>query len=369
MKARKRHFVCPQVMVSVSIVFFCFLASKCALFERPSEKKILQKVVIGYYPSWKKSEFGHDQINYEFLTHLAHAFTKPDSEGNLIVNEGYVDPELVRTAHEHNLKVLMSIGGWGNCEGFPGMVSTPERRERFIRHVLDFCRENNYDGVDIDWEYVSTDEERLNFVSFIKEMAVALKSQTPPLLLTTAVPSGHYWGKWIDYERLIEEFDYISFMTYDYHGEWSDHSGHNAPLYSCEDDPCGSMNDSYLYSQTRAIPREKLLLGIPFFGRSFDCEGLYQEFEKSEYFGYQEILPLIGIGWTYRWDDCAQVPYVQNKDKTAIISFDDTRSVRLKCRYIKERQAAGIIIWDLSLDLNRGFSSLLEVIGQEFSMD
>ncbi len=40
-----------------------------------------------------------------------------------------------------------------------------------------------------------------------------------------AAPSGNYYGRWIDFERLADDFDYIGFMTYDYHGTWSDHSG------------------------------------------------------------------------------------------------------------------------------------------------
>ncbi|NPV84031.1 MAG: hypothetical protein HPY46_10680, partial [Candidatus Aminicenantes bacterium] len=55
----------------------------------------LAKIVMGYYPGWKKSEFSHSLIDFSGLTHLAHAFTKPDSEGNLVIDPNYLYPELL----------------------------------------------------------------------------------------------------------------------------------------------------------------------------------------------------------------------------------------------------------------------------------
>lgn len=347
-----------------------FLNGMCSRYSPPppppSELPNLAKVVMGYYPAWKKNVFDHTKIKYEYLTHIAHAFTMPDAAGNLIIPADYVYPELTSEAHRQNVKVIMSLGGWGNCEGFPGMAATLETRSRFIGQVLSFLKTHHYDGVDIDWEFVSNPVERQNFVFLIKELSPALKAQNPPLLLTMAAPAGHYWARWINYEELITSFDFIGCMTYDYHGEWTDHSGHNSPLYSCGNDACGSFNDSYLYCISRSIPGEKLLLGLPFYGRSFDCPGLYQKFQKSFYYGYNEVMDLLNSGWTYLWDDCSQVPYVQKPDKMMIVSFDDEKSVALKCRYVLDKKAAGVIIWEITQDDYKGSSVLLKVVGETF---
>ncbi|MBE0461131.1 MAG: glycoside hydrolase family 18 protein [Candidatus Aminicenantes bacterium] len=348
------------------ILVFSFMVGKCAIIHRYTVKKNLSKIVMGYYFCLEKEKFDHNKIKYRYLTHIAYAFTKPDSEGNLIVGEDYIYPELIETAHKNKVKVVMSIGGWGNSEGFPGMTYTSANRKRFINQVLEFCKKNNYDGVDIDWEYVSNPVEQQNYVYFIKELSTILKEQNPPFLLTMAAPAGERWARWINFEELIDYFDYISCMTYDFHGAWSDHSGHNSPLYTCNNDPCSSINDGCLYFLSRQVPKEKLLLGIPFYGRSFDCSNLYQKFQKSSYYGYVEILNFINSGWSYIWDDCAKVPYIQNPDKAEILCFDDARSITLKCKYIKEKQVAGAIIWELSQDCYQDSSVLLEVIGKEF---
>jgi chitinase len=247
------------------------------------------------------------------------------------------------------------------------MASTASNRRRFITQALNFCRKRGYDGVDIDWEFVSSEKERRNFVSLIKELSAALKAQSPPLLLTMAAPADVYWAQWIKYETVIASLDYIGIMTYDFHGPWSEHSGHNAPLYTPPNDACGSLNDAYIYAHSiRKIPNKKLLLGIPFYGRSFDCAGLYQRFQKSGYYPYSMVRKIMPSGWEYIWDSIARVPYIRKKDMSKIISFDDERSVARKCRYVKEKMAAGIIIWEISLDYYQGSSVLLAQVGKEF---
>ncbi|UCE41609.1 MAG: glycoside hydrolase family 18 protein [Candidatus Aminicenantes bacterium] len=352
------------------LIFFSFTLTavtwNCSPSPEIGRQEKPAKVVMGYYYSGNREKFGHEDIEYRLLTHIAHAFTKPDQMGNLIIDEGYIYPELVQEAHEHGVRMIMGIGGWGRCEGFPGMASSAVNRARFITQVVAFCKRHRYDGVDIDWEYVSNPDEKTNFVLFIEELSSTLKALDPPLELSMAAPSGHFWGHWFDYEELTDDFDYISFMTYDYHGQWSDHSGHIAPLYSCDDDPCGSMSDTYDYSQSRKVPNEKLLLGIPFYGRSFDCEGLYKKFQNSRYYDYRQAANFLHSGWEYMWDDCAKVPYLQDPEKKEIICFDDERSVSLKCRFVIEKEAAGVIIWELSGDHDGISPILLETIGREF---
>jgi chitinase len=348
--------------------------TNCAAVERRSALKErraddrggLTKVVLGYYPSWKQAAFDVAKIRWEDLTHINHAFTKPDAEGNLIVPPDYLYPELVAAAHARGVKVVMSMGGWENCDGFAPTAADPAKRQKFFGQILDFCKTNGYDGVDIDWEFVSNAEERENFTAFVKELSARLKAQSPPLLLTAAVPSDGYWGQWIAYEDLAADFDFISFMTYDYHGEWTDHAGHNSPLYSCEADACGSVDATFNYALSRKIPKEKIVLGIPFYGRSFEAEGLYKKATKYGYYGYGETAALEEMGWRYNWDFCAQVPYLRSPDGYTILCFDDMRSVYRKCRYVLDKGVAGVIVWEITEDSVNGVPHLLNVVGAAF---
>jgi chitinase len=337
-------------------------ASVRTQIEPPVPPPASADIVIGYFPSWNRANFNHTMIAYENLTHIDIAFAWPDSEGNLIFPADFFYPELNGEAHRNGVKVLMSLGGWGNCDGFAPMAADPAKRAEFIRQTTEACRNHDFDGVDIDWEFVETPAEKENFTSLIGELSAALRAMEPPRLLTMAAPADDYYGQWIDYEALHPCFDFIGFMTYDYHGDWSDHSGHNAPLYSCGD-ACGSMDETFRYALSRGIPSSKILLGVPFYGRSFDCAHLYEAFHTSWECSYAEIVDLRADGWSYSWDACALVPFLTSPDGGTILSFDDGPSIRNKCRYILNNKAAGVIVWEISEDRREGKSILLEIIG------
>jgi chitinase len=320
----------------------------CQVSQVPSEPVRPNRVVVGYYRTSNRAVLDHSMIAYGFLTHIAHAFAWPDAAGNLVVPDGLLYPELNAAAH------------------FPGATSTPENRARFVGQIVDFCRTRAYDGVDIDWEFVSTDQQKADFTAFIEALGAALKARSPSLLLTMAAPSGNYYGRWIDYERLAGVFDLIGFMTYDYHGEWSDHSGHNAPLYTPSGDACGSLDETFQYARSRQVPLARLLVGVPFFGRSFDCGAMGQPFTTSQGWDYVDILALPSSSWARIWDSEAQVPYMRRTDGGMVISYDDMSSVGLKCQYVKDKDSAGVIIWELSGDFRSGASELLEVVGKSF---
>jgi chitinase len=77
-------------------------------------------------------------------------------------------------------------------------------------------------------------------------------------------------------------------------------------------------------------------------------------------------MSLLAAGWIRLWDDCAQVPLARKPDGTVIISYDDEQSVAAKCRYVLDKNAAGLIIWELTGDYCQGQSVLLKMVGDTF---
>jgi chitinase len=362
----RRRTALDHAGAAVSLVLALLAASACEVSQVPSVPSRPTKTVIGYYRTSNRAVLDHTGIEYQYLTHIAHAFAWPDAAGNLVVPLGFLYPELNAAAHAAGVKMIVSLGGWGNCAGFPGMASTAANRARFIGQLVDFCKAKAYDGVDLDWEFVSNETEKANFILFVEALGAALKAQSPRLLLTAAVPSDDYYGRWIDYARLADDFDFIGFMTYDFHGAWSDHSGHNSPLYTPSWDACGSVDGTFSYGRSRQVPLARLLVGLAFFGRSFDCGGMGLPFTSSQGWDYSAIMDLPSSGWARVWDGEAQVPYQRRTDAGMVISYDDMSSIGLKCQYVKDKASAGVIIWELGSDRRGGHSELLEVVGRSF---
>lgn len=53
------------------------------------------------------------------------------------------------------VKVLLAIGGWNDSAGskYSELVNNPFARSKFVKHVVNYLKQNNFDGLDFDWEY------------------------------------------------------------------------------------------------------------------------------------------------------------------------------------------------------------------------
>lgn len=53
------------------------------------------------------------------------------------------------------VKVLLAIGGWNDSAGskYSELVNNQLARSKFVEHVVGFLKENDFDGLDFDWEY------------------------------------------------------------------------------------------------------------------------------------------------------------------------------------------------------------------------
>lgn len=307
--------------------------------------------IIGYYPSWKRASFPASKLPLSSLSCVIHAFAWPGIDGSLQTGDGVPDAALVTAVHGAKKKLLLSLGGAGNDSGFDTVSVHPERRSVFVKNVVLFLSENHYDGLDIDWEQPGTNAQRDSMVSMIRELRSAFDSVNTEYLITAAIPVTDYFGRWYNFPALLPYMNWFNAMTYDYHGSWSSHAGHNAPLYAPNDAADYSVDQSIQYLlNTRHIPKEKLVLGIPFYGKRFQAVSLLTPFSGEEDLTYAEVVDTVSNGgWVYHWDDGAQVPYYTNG--SSIITFDDSTSVSAKCSYAKSRQLAGVMIWELSQDV------------------
>lgn len=77
-----------------------------------------------------------------------------------------------------NLKVLAVVGGWNEgSKKYSIMAADPNKRRTFIESSLKFIQDNNFDGLDLDWEYPAQREgaphDKQNFVTLLKEIKEA----------------------------------------------------------------------------------------------------------------------------------------------------------------------------------------------------
>lgn len=124
--------------------------------------------------------------------------------------------------------------------------------------------------------------------------------------------------------------------------------------------------------QTLGVPLEKLVLGIPFYGRSFTIQEKSERLfgsacigegvpgnatRESGFLSYGlEICKFIKEeNWTRAWSREHQVPYAYKK--TQWVGYDDSESVKIKVNYVTRHCLAGAMVWSIDLDDFSGLCS------------
>ncbi len=312
------------------------------------------KKVVGYFPAWGKwmtPSYTWRQVDFSQINHIAWAFMYPDAAGKLVglsSDNSIPMDSLISKAHAHGAKVLLSLGGAGNCDGFAPMATNDATRATFCHNVKAFITERGIDGIDIDWEYTSipSSQDTAGYRKLVHELRDTLGSSA---LITMALPCSPYWGKWFSVEGFLDDVDWIGIMTYDITGSWASTSGYNSPLYPRNGITDWSWEQSMTYWTGRGVPKSKLLPGIPTYGYAFaQSTGPGASFTGDvEYTSYTNIMS--HNDWVFHWDDIAMVPYAITPSG-GYVTFENARSVACKSRWLSDNEYAGVIIWELSQD-------------------
>lgn len=329
-------------------------------------------LVIGYFPSWNYSELPAESIKFDLVTHIMHAFIWPRADGSLSIDNNILNTDLIPRAHDEEVKVLISVGGAGHNAYFDEVTADSESCGQFVQNLINFCKTYDYDGIDIDWEPINSSQVRDQLNLLMSALRDSITSQNKNLLLTMAVPATNWFGQWCDFDRLKNYVDWFNVMTYDFFWSTAACANHNSPLYSPIQSQYdyGSVNSGFNYIHvTRGVPKEQIVLGIPFYAHACHATGLFAlNTGYIRWYSYSETTSLIGKGWSYHWDEICKVPYLLNDDQTKFLTFDDTASVRLKCEYAKNTNVAGILIWEISQDVIGDTQPLLETIGKSMGL-
>ncbi|KAL3269272.1 hypothetical protein HHI36_008350 [Cryptolaemus montrouzieri] len=356
--------------------------------EEPLEPQSGYFKIVCYFTNWAwyrqgTGKYLPEDIDPNLCTHVIYGFAVLDYE-NLIIkaHDSWADfdnkfYERVTAYKAKGIKVSLAIGGWNDSQGdkYSRLVNNPQARARFIRHVLEFLKQHNFDGLDLDWEYPKCwqveckkgpDSDKPAFAAWVKELKDAFRPEG--LLLSAAVsPSKLVVDAGYDVPSIGRDLDWVAVMTYDFHGQWDKKTGHVAPLYYHPEDDVTYFNANYSinYWIEKGIPRRKIIMGMPLYGQSFQLSNEHEnglnamapgpgqagEFTRANGFlAYYEICYNIkNRGWTVVQDPLKRMgPYAYKGNQW--VSFDDAEMIRIKSEYIRKMNLGGGMIWALDLD-------------------
>ena len=364
--------------------FFCCISAACLLalasldVAAQGKPNALPKRLVADYVAGSKylnPPYGVDQIPFHKLTHIIHASVPWNSDGSLAVEDGFLEPKLISRAHRNGVKVMLLTGGdFGAIEGSSQVFET------VIANLQNFVTANGYDGIDIDWEFPQSTEDRQFFVTLMARLREALPSPQYTLSIDVAPWNHPYYNL----NKLKQSVDFFNLMVYDCAGPWTSIGQLNSPIFWDGRDPkpgeCqpGGSDEQAAKLYLKNVPAAQLNLGTPFYG--YEYTNISQLFEACPNDPYtpdgfcDDTLQALNYGpsikalvnqqgWQRYYDPVALVPYLVQTNGTGFITYDDEYSTYTRVYYADWILGlGGTFMWALDADYDGHSQDLLHAM-------
>ncbi len=257
------------------------------------------------------------------------------------------DEPLIRAARAANVAPLLVITNMREGGGFDSdlartILSSEQIQTTLIDNIVAKLRQRNYYGLDIDFEYVYPEDREL-YNDFLRRVSARLR----PLgyhISTALAPKIR-----ADQPGLLyEAHDYpvhgaladdVILMTY----EWGYTFG--PPMAVA---PLNEVRRVLNYAVT-AIPRNKILMGIPNYG--YDWTLPYVPGSRARVVGNTAAVDLAArMNAAIMFDPVSQAPFFNYYDSSGrqhVVWFDDARSIEAKLRLINQYNLNGASYWTI----------------------
>ena len=295
-----------------------------------------ERYVVAYVASWTTQELPDPTL----MTHINYAFghVTDSFDGVRIQNPDFLRKVVGLKVQNPKLRVVLSVGGW-TSGNFSEMAATKKTRRAFAKDCRRVVDEYGLDGIDIDWEYPTSNaagiscspDDTDNFTVLMRDLRAALGNDK---LLTIATVAD---AKYINLRDCIDYLDFVNIMAYDV----ANPPKHHTTLYRSELSGRITVEEAVEAHLKAGVPKEKLLLGMPLYGRGDHSNPTLDKFVKTgdtagKYFR--------------RWDDVGKVPYLVDESGQLVWAYDNAVSLAYKCRYIIEKDLRGDMYWECTED-------------------
>lgn len=280
-----------------------------------------------------------------YLTYLSIFSHQVRPDGSLSTINDTPLIQAARAARVAPLMVITNIeeGGSFSSQLARTILTNQQVQDTLINNVVETLRSKNYYGLDIDFEYIFP-EDREEYNDFLRKVVARLRplgyTVTSALAPKTSADQPGLLYEAHDYPVHGALLDHVILMTY----EWGYTYGPPKAVA-----PINEVIKVLNYAVT-AIPRDKILMGIPNYG--YDWTLPYVRGSAARSLSNTAAVDLAArYGAVIRYDQIAQAPFFNYFDASGrqhVVWFEDARSIDAKLRLVNRYNLGGVSYWTIN---------------------
>ena len=300
--------------------------------------------IVSYVPEWRFKNMDWELAS-KYSTHIILFSIEVHKSGKLHQLQRLKKMKEIRgITAKNDTKLLLSFGGHGRSNGFPIVSQSDNLIGMYVQNTLKLMRKYKLDGIDLNWEYPTSQKEWEGLFKIIKEF----KIKKPEMILTMAfypkqesILTSNLAKKY-DIESNIDMFH---MMTYDnMNSDKNEESRHSTYMFGIN-----SINNAI----SAGMNGSKLTMGVPFYGRHI---------LNGEWKTYGELIDLI-----IKENPSISDENIFNIDEYNMYYYNGINTMKAKLQFSIEKKLNGIMIWEIGQDKQYSHKySLLKAINEYY---
>ncbi len=303
---------------------------------RPPARAMTTNVRWGYYVTYDATSLASLKQHIGQLDIVSPYFFQLKADGTVIDT---TQPDALAIMRNADVKIVPMVKNVARWDDFHNQIATPAQRDAIAATMLNLVVQNNYDGINIDFEAINASDATLLSDLMAR---IAAKFRPAGKLITEAViarasDTPTTWGGAYDYHALAASVDYLLLMAYDYHSA----GGAAGPVA-----PIGWVTSVVNYAASK-FPASRILLGIGLYGYDWDTTAN----TTATSVRFDQTAQLIARpGATSGFDSASQSPWIKYTDSQGHqheVWYENAQSFKSKLNLMIDSQLAGFGVWRL----------------------
>lgn len=279
------------------------------------------------------------------------------SQANVLENVGEQGIQYINWAKSNGYKIWPKVSNdtlSTTIDEFSCIINDYQLRDIMIKDILNYVKEYNLDGINLDFEYMYQNDKDA-FSKFVIELAPQLRNLGASLSVDVTAPDGSAnWSLCYNRNLIGEVADYVVFMGYDQYGttKIGTTSGYNWVDLS--------LNK---FLNQEEVPAEKIILGLPFYTKLWKTKN--GEVVNSTVIMIKNINNIIPENATKEWKEELQQYYIQYEKDGYVYKMwiEDEKSFTKKLDLVQKYNLAGAAYWRKGFENEKIWNTIKNNLG------